>query len=297
MSSYLSHVLEQSYSQIWQFTQTALILGILEFLLPIERGHSLQGRLRAWFLNVLTYLIGGLFLYPLSLFSETLNPIFTVDLMTLVSEEQIFYLPYIYLIVPLIPAFVNDFFFYVWHRTQHTIPFLWRFHSLHHAVEELNATSPLQHWSESILQFLTITVPAVVLFKFNFQSLGYLYLYLRLWNGIIHCNIRVQHPFFNWVLGGPQYHRIHHSTEKRHLNKNFAFFPFWDFVFGTHYNPTKGEFPKTGIVGLKPNWSFKNYLLWGITNKGYQSDDSESKSEKKLNSVSPIPTYFNHTQN
>ncbi|MGZ8396913.1 MAG: sterol desaturase family protein [Rhodoplanes sp.] len=52
------------------------------------------------------------------------------------------------------------------------------------------------------------------------------------------------------VFGGPQYHRIHHSIERAHWNKNYAaFFPVWDQVFGTQHRPGPQEWPKTGIEG------------------------------------------------
>ena len=51
------------------------------------------------------------------------------------------------------------------------------------------------------------------------------------------------------VITGPQYHRIHHSFQLEHLDKNFAaFFPIWDILFGTYYHPGKDEFPSTGLL-------------------------------------------------
>jgi hypothetical protein len=47
--------------------------------------------------------------------------------------------------------------------------------------------------------------------------------------------------------GDPQYHRIHHSLEERHWNKNFAErLPIWDFLFGTLYAGFD-EYPQVGI--------------------------------------------------
>jgi sterol desaturase/sphingolipid hydroxylase (fatty acid hydroxylase superfamily) len=49
------------------------------------------------------------------------------------------------------------------------------------------------------------------------------------------------------LLAGPQWHRIHHSTQPEHANRNFAaFFPFLDTLFGTYYAPRAGEYPPTG---------------------------------------------------
>ena len=46
-------------------------------------------------------------------------------------------------------------------------------------------------------------------------------------------------------------HRIHHSREIAHRDKNFAvYFPIWDVLFGTYYAPAREEFPATGIQGV-----------------------------------------------
>jgi len=51
-----------------------------------------------------------------------------------------------------------------------------------------------------------------------------------------------------WMLSSPQYHRIHHSLEPQHINKNFAvWFPVWDILVGTAYRPRRGEYPATGL--------------------------------------------------
>jgi sterol desaturase/sphingolipid hydroxylase (fatty acid hydroxylase superfamily) len=50
------------------------------------------------------------------------------------------------------------------------------------------------------------------------------------------------------VLNGPQYHRIHHSASPEHFDRNFAaFFPIFDFMFGTSHRPMPDEFPSTGL--------------------------------------------------
>jgi sterol desaturase/sphingolipid hydroxylase (fatty acid hydroxylase superfamily) len=53
----------------------------------------------------------------------------------------------------------------------------------------------------------------------------------------------------SWLLLTPQMHRIHHSRESRHLDRNFAFiFPLWDVLFGTYYHPGPFEYPATGLA-------------------------------------------------
>jgi len=46
-----------------------------------------------------------------------------------------------------------------------------------------------------------------------------------------------------------RFHRIHHSLEPRHFEKNFGVTtPLWDWMFGTLYVPAKDEWPDTGLA-------------------------------------------------
>ncbi|WP_456669859.1 sterol desaturase family protein [Bradyrhizobium sp. USDA 3240] len=49
-----------------------------------------------------------------------------------------------------------------------------------------------------------------------------------------------------WI-NNPQWHRIHHSVEMEHQDKNFAaFFPFWDILFGMACVPKQDEYLQQG---------------------------------------------------
>ena len=51
-----------------------------------------------------------------------------------------------------------------------------------------------------------------------------------------------------WI-NSPQWHRIHHSTQPEHVNKNFSGgLPLWDMLFGTAWIPGCNEYPATGLV-------------------------------------------------
>jgi len=60
-------------------------------------------------------------------------------------------------------------------------------------------------------------------------------------------------PWLDRVLVTPQVHRIHHSVERQHQDKNFAdALPIFDIVFGTYVKPTRDEFPTTGLSDGTP---------------------------------------------
>lgn len=144
----------------------------------------------------------------------------------------------------------TDFFYYWFHRWQHKIPFLWEQHKLHHSERSLNVTSTRRvHWLEDPLLLLFLGIPMNVLFQFNGLAIGILTFIEVLWLQFIHMNLRLSLGPASRIVTGPQYHRIHHSFQTKHLDKNFAaFFPIWDIVFGTYYHPRWHEFPATGLT-------------------------------------------------
>jgi len=165
-------------------------------------------------------------------------------------------------LLALIPILVYDFFFYWWHRWQHSSPWLWEEHKLHHTDGNVNVTTTKrQHFLEIPLTTFFIGLPLGLFFSFSPVSTVLTTVLIRAWQFFIHANLRWPLGWLTLVFCGPQYHRIHHSIEPHHLNKNFAvWFPVWDVIFGTHYVPRRDEFPQTGVVGASANPSWRESL-------------------------------------
>jgi sterol desaturase/sphingolipid hydroxylase (fatty acid hydroxylase superfamily) len=159
-----------------------------------------------------------------------------------------------------ISALVGDFFFYWYHRCLHRSTILWQHHKLHHMDPEFDAlTGPRQNWLESFFSVFFMSLPIAVLFKFNSldplragliggATVGFLQSFVF----INHSNLRLQFGRASFLFTSSQTHRIHHSYLPQHIDKNFvAFFPIWDILFGTYYQPADDEFPLTGVPGEK----------------------------------------------
>ncbi len=146
--------------------------------------------------------------------------------------------------------FVYDFFYYGFHRLQHRSPFLWAQHKLHHSEEALNATTTFRHhWLEDLLRVFLIVLPMSIAFDLKPASAGAAAFVVGLWPVFIHANLRLHLGPFARVVAGPQGHRIHHSIEPAHLDRNLAaFFPLWDQIFGTYHHPGRDEYPRTGLA-------------------------------------------------
>jgi len=155
----------------------------------------------------------------------------------------------------LVSTLAFDFVAYWYHRLQHTVPFLWQIHKLHHMDQQLDVlTSSRQNWIEDFVRIPLLTIPLTILYKLDARqaSIAGIFVGFMLISWVIfqHCNIRVHLGWATVVFNGPQYHRIHHSRLPEHVNRNFAgAFPILDVLFGTYYHPARDEFPPTGVDG------------------------------------------------
>jgi sterol desaturase/sphingolipid hydroxylase (fatty acid hydroxylase superfamily) len=149
----------------------------------------------------------------------------------------------------LIYLFIFDFFYYWFHRLQHTIPMLWSQHKLHHSDVAVNVTTTHRHhWLEEPLRMIFILVPMGIVFQVKPVAGGVIGMVLGAWGFFIHSNLRLNLGFLTPVFAGPQAHRIHHSIRPEHANRNYAaFFPLYDIAFGTFTRPKTSEFPPTGL--------------------------------------------------
>ncbi len=147
---------------------------------------------------------------------------------------------------------------YWMHRLAHMIPLLWAVHSFHHSAERLTVvTGARHHWTEAIvlapLVFLT-----VMLFQVPEHILSMSLLLNKLQDGLQHVNYKIAWHRVGIWFNTPWWHRIHHSVEPKHYNKNFSVaFPIMDVIFGTAYYPAPDEYPEE--TGLSPR---ENPQLW-----------------------------------
>ncbi|MEA2165049.1 MAG: hypothetical protein QOK37_3176 [Thermoanaerobaculia bacterium] len=134
------------------------------------------------------------------------------------------------------------------HRAQHRWPILWETHKFHHSDTALNSSTAGRHQFLNYLVFAVAYAPMLLLFGGHAPHFIAGVLMFRVWGFVNHANVRLGFGPLTSLVAGPQWHRIHHSVEPEHRDKNFAtFFPFIDRMFGTYYAPAPNEYPATGI--------------------------------------------------
>lgn len=141
----------------------------------------------------------------------------------------------------------NDLLHWTHHYLRHKKP-LWHFHAIHHAQREMNLfTDTRSHFVETFFSLTVVFIP-LNMFSVTFANSGWVYLIPLLYFRLYHANIRTNFGPLKYILVTPQSHRIHHSIERKHWDKNFGFiFTVWDHIFGTQYK-NYDEYPDTGIV-------------------------------------------------
>jgi sterol desaturase/sphingolipid hydroxylase (fatty acid hydroxylase superfamily)/rhodanese-related sulfurtransferase len=132
---------------------------------------------------------------------------------------------------------ILDGWMYAWHRLNHGIPFLWRFHRVHHAERFLDVTSATRfHLGEISLSAL-IRIPLIFAFGIRFSDIV---IYESLLFAVVqfhHANIRLPVAVENVlskIIVTPNIHRVHHSRWQPETDSNFSsLLSFWDRTFGT----------------------------------------------------------------
>jgi sterol desaturase/sphingolipid hydroxylase (fatty acid hydroxylase superfamily) len=149
---------------------------------------------------------------------------------------------------------LGDFLRWVHHFLSHKVSVLWYFHSVHHSQRELNLfTQARFHAVDAAMQVPILYTPLYLL-NLDFELAVWIVLLTDWYGRITHANLRSNYGFLRYAFVTPQSHRIHHSRERRHIDKNFGIlFCVWDRLFGTQW-PNHEEYPATGIADADFPW-------------------------------------------
>jgi sterol desaturase/sphingolipid hydroxylase (fatty acid hydroxylase superfamily) len=168
-----------------------------------------------------------------------------------------------YVVATLGIACAADFFYYWMHRAQHRFGWMWRFHRVHHSIVEMNATNSYHHVAEDVFQFVAVTVPMSYLLGVQSGPVPWLVVVLvNTHSYFIHSTVNLNIGLLRYLISDNRLHRIHHSVEDRHFNRNFATStPLWDVLFGTAYFPKGREWPAVGLTEVSEPRTIRDFLF------------------------------------
>jgi len=225
------------------------LVGLTALFVPLEMlfaAHSHSPLRRQWAVDLVYYFLNSLVsatlvAFPLSVLTAALQGLLPTEWFTWIAEWPLGGRM-------LAGLFVAETGYYWGHRLSHEVPWLWRFHAIHHSAEELDylvntrahpldmvfsrlcALAPLYGLGlGSPVQIEASVVPIVI------SLLG------TSWGFFVHANLRWRFGPLEWLVSTPAFHHWHH-TRSGPLDRNFSStLPVLDVLFGTLHLPR--EFP------------------------------------------------------
>ncbi len=158
---------------------------------------------------------------------------------------------------------LDDLAYYAFHRMAHRVRWFWASHVNHHSSQHYNLSTALrQTWSGFFAVSFAFRLP-LVLIGFHPAMLAICAGFNLIYQFWIHTEAIGRMPrWFEAVMNTPSHHRVHHATNPRYLDRNYAgVFIVWDRMFGTFEQERPDEERiRYGIV--KQLGSFN--LLWAV---------------------------------
>lgn len=147
------------------------------------------------------------------------------------------------------------------HRLTHEVPFLWRFHRVHHSSPTLDWLSPnRRHPLDQVVARVAVALPVLAM-GFAVPTVVAHFALKRIQGLLVHANVDLRLGPLEWLVATPHFHHWHHSNDPGTWNRNYAGqLPLVDWVFGTHQRPE--GWPATyGCDGYVPPRGYLAQLL------------------------------------
>ena len=234
----------------------AIVVGAAVFI-PFERLASLHPRQRilrqGWAMDLLTGVMNGLLLYVVLL--TALGGVNAVAALGAPQLRQWIEVRSI-LTQSIIALIVGDLGVYGIHRLQHTLPWLWRFHAVHHSAEEMDWMVGFRFHPLDIFLLRLASLGPLVALNISPAAIA-VFMGVSGWQAwLVHANIRMPYGPLRWLLVSPEFHHWHHSAEQDAYNTNYAsLLASWDVLFGTLFLPRGRQPLHYGIEEtMPPGW-------------------------------------------
>ena len=154
-----------------------------------------------------------------------------------------------YLVQLVAAIFVADLAQYCVHRMFHTVPFLWRFHSIHHSIKTLDwIAGSRSHFFDIVITRGLIMIPMMMVGFPQSVLAGYL-VFVSFHATFCHTDFRPDAHWLERYIVTVRYHHWHHAADKDAVDVNFAIhLPFLDRIFGTHHLPKDAWPERYGLI-------------------------------------------------
>jgi sterol desaturase/sphingolipid hydroxylase (fatty acid hydroxylase superfamily) len=164
-----------------------------------------------------------------------------------------------------------DFLQWCIHNLLHRVPWLWRFHQVHHSITTMDWIGNWRfHWLE-IFVYKTLQWLPLAWLGASPRAAFAVAVVTTVWGDFNHSRLDVGLGRLGYLLNTPRMHLWHHDrSSEGGVAKNFAVvFSVWDFVFGTAYWPRQRSPLQLGYPGVEQMpLSLAGQLAWPLSLRG-----------------------------
>ena len=177
---------------------------------------------------------------------------------------------------------VTDIFQYWVHRIFHIHHYLWRFHSIHHSIQNMDWLAGSRIHFIDVFFTRSITYIPIYILGFSTLTFNVFIIFIAIHTVLIHANTNINFGFFKYIITTPQFHHWHHCKDPKYYGKNFAVvFPFLDRIFGTYYLPNREWPSETGLIDASFPKGFINQFTFPFNRNPFKNDLSSKERSNR----------------
>lgn len=255
----------------WMLIALSIVVWGLEIAFPWRKNQPI---IRKDFWLDAFYMIFNFYLFRLIIFmafsnvtEKAMQDLFGGDLSSLALFDMAAWNPWVQLLVFFLAL---DFIQWFTHVLLHRYDFLWRFHKVHHSVEQMGFAAHLRyHWMENVFYTPMKYIALLLIGGFDVE-MAFIAYYISIAIGHLnHANLNLDYGPFKYILNNPKMHIWHHAhdlPEDRRRGVNFGIsLSIWDYIFRTNYIPSSGRDIPLGFPNLaKFPKTFVGQLFYGF---------------------------------
>lgn len=240
----------------WLLALSFLVLA-LEVILPWRRGQKV---FRKGFWLDAFYIFFNFFLFSLIGYNAISNvgvELFN-DFLSLIGVENIIafevqsFPAWLQLLIMFV---ISDFIQWNVHIQLHKQPWLWKFHKVHHSVQEMGFAAQFRfHFMETIFYKSAQYIPLAMI-GFGIEQFIVVHMFALFIGHLNHANLPWGYGFIGYIFNNPKMHIWHHAKalpEKHPYGMNFGLtLSLWDYLFKTAYIPKDGKDIDLGFPGVE----------------------------------------------
>ncbi len=208
-----------------------LLLFICERLFPLRNASFQLGRrlITNFVLTLLVFVVSALTVKPVGIYLSHWTSERPFGLLHIVEMPLWLQFTLGFLLL--------DLTFYYWHRANHRIELLWRFHNVHHLDPDLDVSTSFRFHFGEVLLSVFFRILQVGLLGVSFTTYVVYEMFFQAATMFHHSNVRLPlglERLLNKIVVTPRMHGIHHSVVHEEMDSNYSvIFRWWDALNGT----------------------------------------------------------------